>query len=144
MGDKKIDEAAYKIVPYLGRMLPAQYVNLVISRWMRSYRFGNDYLKLTDSDHYFQSYSVYINRILYAPETVIRLAVLTDDPDVALGFAVFRGHTLDYVHVHKDCRKQGIAKFLLGDHVKQFTHLTRIGMKLWPTKLPDALFTPFA
>ncbi len=110
---------------------------------MRSFRYGNDYMKLADSDSYYRSYEIYLTLLLYKPEAVVRLAVLTDDPDVALGFSVVRGPILDYVHVHKDFRKQGIGKKLVPNDIETITHLTKTGMKLWSTKLPKATFDPF-
>jgi GNAT superfamily N-acetyltransferase len=110
---------------------------------MRSYRYGNEYIKLIDSDHYFESYSIFINRILCDPHTIVRIAVLSDNLDVALGFSVMRMATLDYVHVHKDCRKQGIAKMLVPFSISTFTHLTKIAAKLWSTKAPNAKLKPF-
>lgn len=134
----------YVIYRYPGCTLPKNYLNFVISKWSRSYRYGNDYIKLADSNAYFATYSAYIIRLLDQLSTNVRIACLADDTDVALGFSVTRGQILDYVHVHKDCRRHGIGTLLVPEDVKTFTHLTRTGMKLWSTKLPDAIFDPFA
>ncbi len=146
MGNKEIKDAAYIVRAYTGPALPREYLNYVLSRWMRGYRFGNDFIKLSDSDHYFNRYSFYIKQLLAKDDCIVRIASLADDFDVLLGFSVTRRHDelLDYVHVHKDYRRQGIGKFLTPPQALAFTHLTRVGMKLWPTKLPDAVFTPFA
>ena len=57
------------------------------------------------------------------------IAVLTDDYDVALGFSVSEGCKLHYVHVHKDMRKQGIARSLDSNfEVEVITHLTKMSM----------------
>jgi hypothetical protein len=136
---------SYTVIRYAGRSLPDIYRNLVLSKWMRSFRYGNDYIKLADSDSYYFAYSIYINRILnLLPDTLVRLAVLTSDTDVVLGFSVIRGRILDFVHVHKDQRRQGIGRSLVPDYIERFTHLTRTGMKLWPTKMPKCKFDPFA
>lgn len=144
MGNEKI-EPTYTIVRYLGKELPANYRSLILSKWMRSYRYGNDYIGLTDSDAYFAAYGIFITALIsLRPDTVVRLAVLSDDRDVVLGFSVTRGNVLDYVHVHKDYRRQQIARRLVPIEVNQFTHLTKAGLKIWATKAPSAKFNPFA
>lgn len=135
--------AAYIVLKLAGndpRLNP--YRNMVMSRWSRSYRFGNDYIKLSDSTAYFAAYTVYISRIIGSAATTIRIAVLADEPDTALGFAVTRGNALDFVHVQKDFRNQGIGRFLVPDNIKVVTHLTRTGIRLW-SKVPGAIFNPF-
>lgn len=135
--------ASYTIMGYLSHALPNEYRNYVMAKWMRSYRYGNDYIKLSDSDSYFEAYNSYINIVLMHPSAIVRIAALADDPDVALGFSVCRDTILDYVWVHKDNRKQGIGGFLVPPNIEAFTHLTRVGLKLWPLQLPGAKFKPF-
>ena len=134
---------SYTIKRYNG-FCPEDFKNFIRSRWMRSYRFGNDYIKLADSDSYFAKYTYYLTILLSHPEMHLRIAALTESPDVALGFSVCRGNILDYVHVQKDFRKQGIGMKLIPNGINTFTHLTRTGIKLWSTKLPNAKFNPFA
>jgi GNAT superfamily N-acetyltransferase len=133
-------EAAYQVVVYFGSKLPPEYHNLVLSKWMRSFRYGNDYIKLIDADSYFDKYSRYIRAVLALSRTVVRMAALKDDDDVVLGFSVITNSTLQYVHVHKDMRRQGIGRRLVPDYVDSFTHLTRTAAKLWPTKMAHAKF----
>lgn len=142
MGNEKEKIDSYTVMRY-DAYCPPSYKNFILSRWMRSYRLGNDYIKLTDSDSYFGTYSSYIMRLLIHPAVQTRIAVLTLEPDIALGFSVCRGDMLDYVHVHKHHRRQGVARKLIPSTITQFSHLTKTGMKLWPTKLPSAKFNPF-
>lgn len=144
MGDQKEIRPTYSILKFKGQTLHASnYWNFVLSKWMRSFRYGNDYVRLSDSDSYYDHYGIFLTKLLYHPEAVIRIAVLTEDEDVGLGFSVTRGLVLDYVHVHKDCRKQGIAKSLVPKGIERITHLTNIGMRLWAEKMPNAKFDPF-
>lgn len=142
MEDSKVIPT-YVVFRYLGLTLPRTYTNFVISRWSKSYRYGNDYIKLIDSDSYFATYTTYIMRLLTQRETMVRIACLADEPDTALGFSVTRGNILDYVHVHKDARKHGIGSLLIPDGIETITHLTKTGLKLWPTKMPKVIFDPF-
>jgi GNAT superfamily N-acetyltransferase len=72
----------------------------------------------------------------------VRLAVLSDDRDVVLGFSVSREDILDYVHVHKDMRKQGVATSLIPKDIKIITHLTKTALLVWP-KYENITFNPF-
>ncbi len=118
--------------------------NLILSRWKRSLRYGNDYFKLAAPDPYFAAYDRYIGYLLGCDNCRVRLAVLSDAPDVVLGFSVARGSTLDYVHVQKDFRRQGIGKLLVPANIDTITHLTRTGLTIWGSKYPKWSFNPFA
>ena len=137
-------EASYTINYYSGEGLPKQYHALVYSKWLRSLRHGNDYFKLVDSDSYYKAYGAYIASILKRPEASVLLAVLTDDPDVCLGFSVREGEILHYVHVHRDQRGVGIGSLLMAGSIKTITHVTKAGLKVWNKKFPRAKFNPFA
>lgn len=136
--------SSYSIISHPGQELPESYYNMVLSKWLRSLRYGNDYYKLADSIPYFRRYSEYIRQVLWRPNTIVRLAVLTDDHDVALGWCVMEGDILHYVHVHKDHRKQGIAKSLVLKNVGTITHLTHVGLSIWGSKMKNVVFNPFA
>lgn len=135
--------SSYSIISFLGKDLPSTYRNMIYSKWMRSLRHGNDYFKLMDSDSYYRAYNEHIDEIL-SKDTIVRLAVLTDDYDVVLGFSINRGNTLDYIHVHHSARKQGIGRALLLKNIDTITHVTNIGMSIWASKYPNWKFNPFA
>lgn len=137
-------KSSYSVVPYQGQSLPESYKNLVYAKWLRSLRYGNDYFKLIDSDSYFKAYHKYIEHLLSRPSLIVRFAVLTEDPDVVLGFSVSEGTTLHYVHVHMDNRRLGIGRSLVPFEVKTITHITKIGLSIWNAKMPHAVFNPFA
>ena len=140
--DEQSSLDTYSIVSYSGAALPEAYRNMVFSKWLRSLKYGNDYFRLIDSDSYFEMYHQYIQALLTKTNSVVKLAVLTDDPDVVLGFAVIRDNTLDYVHVHKDQRHQGIARSLVPSNINAISHLTKIGIAIW-SKHPNVKFNPF-
>ena len=133
----------YSVISYSAHDLPQAYRGMVFAKWLRSLRFGNDYFKLVDSACYYSAYHRYISNILGKLETVVTVAVLSDDKDVALGFSVSRGNILDYVHVHKDQRKQGIGTRLIPRGIDTITHLTRTGLSIWGSKYKAWKFDPF-
>ena len=139
----KVRDESYTIICYSGCALPGAYLGLVLSKWLRSLRYGNDYFKLIDSDAYYAAYQTYIENMLKRSALMVRLSVLTSDHDVVFGFSVFEGECLHYVHVHKDCRNIGIGMSLVPSGIKTITHVTKNGMRFWNSKLPDCQFNPF-
>lgn len=136
----------YSVIIYPASELPKQYHALILSKWLRSFRFGNPQVKKTSSDEYYREWQRHIERLAMMPESVVRLAVLTDDSDVVLGFSVCRGDILDYVHVHGDYRRTGIGRKLVPPNIKQFTHYTNIAGLIWQgnKKYQHLKFNPFA
>ncbi len=136
--------ASYDIVSWPADLLPKSYWNMILSRWKRSLRHGNDFFKLNDPEAFSAAYDRHIDQILHQGDAMVRLAVLTEDHDVALGFAVFRGAVLDYVHVHKDQRRLGIGSKLVPEAIHTITHLTKTGLIIWANKYPKWKFNAFA
>ena len=133
----------YSVISYDASQLPESYQALVYSKWLHSLRFDNDYFKLMDKHPYYTIYHKFLEQLLAKPDCKVRLAVLTDDHDVVLGFSVSRGTILDYVHVHKDMRKQGIGTALVPQGIETITHLTNIGLSIWASKMNNTRFNPF-
>lgn len=140
---RKNSATGFHIKTYSGLLLPDVYANFLRKGWLTSFRHGNDYMKLTDSESYYDAYGSYIAGVLNQGTTKVRLAVLSDDPDVALGFSVAAEDVLHYVYVGLDYRKQGIGRSLVPQGIREITHLTRIGLELWPKKLKHTIFQPF-
>jgi len=139
----------YKVLAFSGTdPALAPYRNFVLSRFKKSLRLGNDWFMLIDSQAYFSAYDHVIHNILSRPMTVVRLAVLTDDEDVCLGFSVMEDETLHYVYVKNDWqstfRKKGIGAALVPTPFSRITHLTTIGQSIRAKKFPDIPFNPFS
>lgn len=117
--------------------------NFIYSKWLRSLRYENDFFRLIDAESYWASYQGHIRRVLSGPDTTVTLAVLTDDPDVILGFSVWRRNVLDYVYVHKHQRRLGIAKSLVPAGIEAFTHVTKTALTIWGSKYGHWRFDPF-
>jgi len=149
MGDKALGgladetpQASYSIIAYETSKLPENYRNFILSKWKRTLRHGNDYFKLIDSDAYYKSYGQYIESLLARPG-FIRLAVLSDDHDVALGFSLIQNGVLHYVYVQSEYRNKGISKYLIPVSIHTITHLTKAGIALWNHSYKHAKFNPF-
>lgn len=136
---------SYQIISFKGKELPQAYTGLVYARWLRSFRRGNDFLLKSDPAQYFKHYHAYIERLLNHEDSEVRLAVLSDDHDVVLGFAVTRWPILDYVHVQINHRRHGVAKKLVPPGIITITHLTKLATGIWDKKYKDQMrFNPYA
>lgn len=149
MGDKELDagtnglaESTYSVIAYPAKNLPNQYDHMLRAKWKRTLRHGNEYFQLWQADSFFSTYEKLINVYLSRPETTVRLALLDEDRDIALGFSVIEGSVLHYVYVQHEQRNKGIAKSLIPNKIRCITHLTTIGMKFWNNNFPDAVFDP--
>lgn len=136
--------STYTVIAYPADVFPEDKRGLIFSKWLRSLRHGNDYFKLIEPKAYYLTYHRYIEALLERGDAMVRLAVLTEDPDVVLGFSVSRGRTLDYVHVHKDQRRQGIGTRLVPPGIDTMSHVTRTGLSIWANKYGHWKFNPFA
>jgi hypothetical protein len=112
---------AYQIISFRGGSLPKDYEPLIYTSWLRALRYGNEHLRDVKASQYYPRYHDYIAGIISAPQTEIRLAVLTDDDDVVLGYSVSRGIKLDFVWVQKHQRRQGIGTALTPDVIEEWT-----------------------
>ncbi len=137
-------QPTYSILTFPSKEIPEAYKGLLFSKWLRSQRNGNYYYKAADSAAYYSAYHHYIENLLAKPDSKIRLAVLTDDHDVVLGFSVHRGAVMDYIYVHKDMRNNGIGTALIPTGTETFSHLTRTGDTIWKKKYKTWVFNPFA
>lgn len=137
------EKASYSIISFPSQYIPKQYRNLVLSKWLRSLKYGNEYFKLIDPDPYYKVYQVYIDALLARSSGIIRLAVLSEDHDVVLGFSLIEVCTLHYVHVNHEFRNKGIGTSLVPGEIDIITHVTKPGLSIWNKKLPNAKFNPF-
>ena len=139
-----LEPSSYEVIQFYSSKLPRNYIALLYSRWLRSFRFGNPLYRKVSSHQYYKHYHAYIEKLLSKPDSITRLAVLSDDKDVALGFSVSREDVLDYIHVHTNNRHIGIGTALIPDGITTFTHITAIGLEIWNKHYKDWEFNPFA
>ena len=99
-------------------------------------------MKHAEPKAFYARWGAYIDSILAHPDSVIKLAVLTEDKDVCLGFVAFRSSILDYGYVHADHRRCRIFSRLLPAGIEMTTHLTKDGREIW--KKRKWTFNPFA
>lgn len=128
---KKEAMSEYSILSYPAKDTPKTYLPLIYSSWLYSLRCGNPSYAKLDKNEYFTKYHLFIENLMDKPDSVVRLAVLSDDHDVVLGWSVSREDVLDYVRVQKDYRRMGIAKKLMPPKLTAFSHVTITALKIW-------------
>jgi GNAT superfamily N-acetyltransferase len=138
-----VREPTYSIILYPAANVPVQYEGFIKAKFKRSLRDGNDLFKLCDANAYFTAYSKYIDALLARPNSIIRLCVLTDSPDVALGWSLIENDVLHYVFVQRDFRNKGIGKALVPVSINWISHITHTGVRIW-TKHKHVRLNPFA
>lgn len=122
-----------------------RYRNLILSTFLRSVRNGNETYALIDDKSYYKAYKLYIAQILSRPGVLIKLAVLTDDEDFALGWSLYEDTHLEFIYVKRHLRKEGIGKSLMPRDIHSFSHITMIGKSIWKwnKKYSQLKFNPF-
>lgn len=136
-------QSSYSVIFFPGENLPDEYRSIVFANWLRSLRQGNHFFELIDADIYFETYGEYIKRIIARPHCLLRMAVLSDDHDVVLGWSCMEEKTLHYAYVRQDYRRHGIGQALTASGFSVVTHVTRGTMKLWEEKYKHLIFNPF-
>lgn len=136
--------STYRILSFSGSD-PAlkPYQAMIYSDFLKSLRYGCPFYHLIDSDCYYSLYKHRIDQMLGGNESVVRIAVLSDDPDTALGWSLSEGKRFHYAFVKLDFRRQGIGTSLLPKEFNQVTHVTKIGQAIREKKYSHVIFNPF-
>lgn len=119
------------------------YKPLVLATWLRGLKHGCDFFSMTDSKAFFSVYSKVILNLIKRPECVVRVAVLSDDPDIAVGWSVFEGGVVHFVYVRPEGRRHGIGSSLLPKKFDTISHITKVGKAIWKKKFQHVIFNPF-
>lgn len=104
----------------------------ICGTWSQGVFYGSAHSLSVPKEEWFKRFSDYMEHSIKTGEVFV--ACLTDDPDLILGYAVFKGPTLEWVFVKHIYRLHGIARLLLKDKVKAINPLTitKLGERLLP------------
>lgn len=86
-----------------------------------------DYMGSIEQDVFMKQYHKFIESLLLEPSVEVTVACLSTDPDVVIGYSVFKRDSLIWVHVKPDWRNIGIARDLIPKTIKTTSSLTRVG-----------------
>lgn len=125
--------------------------NFILATWLRGLYYGDTWFKEIPKSVFMEKYHDIIDSLLLRPGVEIKIACLKEDPEVILGYSVSRTiqngeatvGVLDWIFVKTAWRKIGIAKMLLPSKLNACTHLTKTGLSVMRSKLPNVIFNPF-
>ena len=86
-----------------------------------------DYFSSINQDTFMKEYHAYLDHLFSVPGNEIKIACLVEEPDVILGFSVFRSGVLHFVFVKPDWRHIRIGSDLIPADIKSVTGFTRVG-----------------
>lgn len=110
----------YKIITLsTGPTQIEQYEAFIISTFLRAIRDSSRFIRKIDPKKYYFNYSNLIKNTLDNIGGEVRVAVLSDEVDTALGWSLSFGDTLLFMFVKKDYRNIGIGNSLLPPGVKR-------------------------
>lgn len=116
--------------------------SFIFASWLRGLRYGHPYFELINNDAYFKHHHAAIATILDDFEVTIKVACLKEDPDVILGYSVYRNDRLDWVFVKKRWRTIGLARDLVPPGISTVSHITSVGISLL-RKHPTITYNPY-
>lgn len=102
----------------------------ILATWLKGLKFGNSWFKLIDDKVYFQVYHSVVETIITKPGVDIKVACLKEDPSVIIGYGVFEGSKIHWMHVKKLWRGIGVARDLIPPTITTATHLSDAGKSI--------------
>lgn len=100
-------------------------INFLLSTMLKGLYYGSKFWGLVDQDSFFTNYEPYLKTAMI--NNNISIACLADDPDIILGYSVYKGSNLQFIFVKKSYRKLGVGKLLYPSGIETVSHLTDIG-----------------
>lgn len=116
--------------------------NFILATFLRGLYYGNEFYNLIPKPVFMSNYDRVGDALI--KNATIKIACLTDDPDVILGYSILSkdGRVLHWCFVKSSFRQQGIAKSLVPYNFTNFTHFTSLGLIL-AKKFNNLTFNPF-
>lgn len=112
------------------RKASATDIPLLYAAWLKGLYYGNPFMNEIDKEVFFKNYKPVVTNIML--NCTVEVACLEDEPDVVVGFIVYKLNVLHWVYTKRNWRKLGVSKLLMPQGIDTVTHLTRIGKSLKP------------
>lgn len=124
---------------YIIRDMEDEDKAFIYSTWLRGLYYGDSWFAECERTSFFANYHKVIEILL--PRSIVKIACLSDNHDVVLGYVVFSGPTIHWIFVKKAFRKMGIARAMVPERtITTVTHLTKLGRIIKPS---NWVFDPF-
>jgi hypothetical protein len=115
--------------------------SFVYSTWLKSLYHRSKLFNEVPADVFYANYHKHVEHLLRV--STVRVACLTEDQDVILGWAAYNKNTLHYAFTKQVWRSQGIQKKILDNHViTTVSCITDMGNKIRKAKSWE--FNPWA
>lgn len=99
---------------------------IIYSTWPKGAYYGAVEPIEGPKKQWFKRFYTYVRKRL--DDSEIRIAALSEDPQVIIGYVVINGHTLEWAYVKEAFRLQGICRLLLlNREIKEIANVTKIG-----------------
>lgn len=121
-------------------------LNFILSTWLRCYRYNSHTVNRVPSRVFYAEHQKFIEKLI--AKSSVEMAVMSEAPDVILGYLVSEPKTLHFCYVKKSCRGEGVGRLLLknkGFDLNQeieFSHFTQ-DMDAICRKFPKLVFNPY-
>jgi GNAT superfamily N-acetyltransferase len=115
-------------------------INFLLSTMLKGLYYGSKFWALVDQEAFFKNYEPFLKNLLIF--NYVKIACLQEDPDVILGYSLYKNNILHFIFVKKSYRKLGIGKLLYPEGIDTVSHLTDSGDNI--RKKLNLKFNPFA
>lgn len=104
----------------------------ILATFLRGVYYGNQFFNMIPKNIFMDSYKKVGEALLVHPNVQIKVACLSDDPDVMIGYAMLSKdlETIHFCFIKSAWRQQGIMKAILPIIPKNSTHFTKLGLSL--------------
>lgn len=87
--------------------------NFIYSTWCKNQLYSNAMYKGIPKDVFVRNYSNWVGSVFSLPGLYIKVACLSDEPEIIVGYSVHTDWCIYYCYVKPAWRKKGIAKQLV-------------------------------
>ncbi len=104
-------------------------INFIYATMLRGLYHGCELYGLIEKEAFYSNYEQVLAKLLLKPVLELKIACLTLEPEVILGYALAEPGVLHFVYIKSPFRGQNIAKQLLAScsEIRFVTHLTKSG-----------------
>lgn len=95
------------------RQATAEDKDFVMATWLKGNFYGSDYWGHMADSAYYSYYGEYVKHTILHPDCRVDIAVLRDDPSLAIGYLVHNNQNIKWAYCKKDFRSKGILNLLL-------------------------------
>ncbi len=119
--------------------------NFILKSFLLGVYYGDTWFSKIPKRLFMDNYKIVIETLFNKYKNSIRIACLTEDPTVILGYSVLNPteSVLYFVYVKQAWRERGIARSLVPETVTAVTHLTSLGETLIQKFKETPIFNPF-